>query len=67
MDNNDFISLYVTIWRTSTKLAQQAGYSGYASYILEVTSLNVGGDTVHPDDFFFNVSGKWRGYCNSIR
>ena len=27
------------------------------------------GDNVHPDDFrfFLNASGKWRGYCNSIR
>jgi hypothetical protein len=31
----------------------QAGYSGHTSYILEVTGLNAGGDTVHPDDFRF--------------
>jgi hypothetical protein len=41
------------------KLAKQAGYSGYASYILEVTGLNAGRDADHPDDvFFIYVPGK---------
>lgn len=41
------------------KLAKQAGYSGYASYILEVTGLNPGRDADHPDDFgVFYVPGK---------
>jgi hypothetical protein len=53
LDHNDFVSLHVVIQKTSTKLAQQAGYSGYASYILEVTSLNAGDDKHHPDDFRF--------------
>jgi hypothetical protein len=38
------------------KLAQQAGYSSYTSYILEVTGLNTGTDADHRDNFSFFLS-----------